>query len=105
MPWREILTWLIVLPCIGLNWAYWWFAMTRWQHRFRHYCARRFNATIDPGPRGYWKVSSGGSMIRNFGIQQLQTLYVLIVIVLWALGALVVIGGLKLLHESDITKL
>lgn len=100
MPWREILTWLIVLPLIPLNWAYWWFAMTRFQHRFRHYCERRFNVTIDPGARGYWRVSSGGPFLRNLGINQLQTLYILVVLIVWALSALVVVGGLKLLHES-----
>jgi len=98
MLWREILTWAIVLPFVVANWGYWWLAVTRWQHRFRHYCERRFGVTISSGARVYWKVSSG-SALRDFGIEWLQFFYFVAVITGWALGTLVVIGGLKLLNE------
>ena len=98
MPWREVLTWSIALTFVLLNWAYWWAVVTRWQTRFRQYCERRYGVTIDPGPRGYWRVSGVRWSLRNFGIEQLQFLYFMAAITCWSLAALVVIGSLYLLN-------
>lgn len=98
MWWREILTWAIVLPFIPLNGAYWWAVVSRWQDRFRERCEQTFGVTIAPGARGHWKVS-GGSWLRNVGIEWLQFLYFVAAMVVWSLATFVVVGGLMLLNE------
>lgn len=99
MAWREILTWSIVLPFIPLNWVYWWAVQSRWQARFRRYCEQRFGVTIGPAPRGYWRVSGGGSAFRNFALEWLQLLYFIAAFIGWSLAMLALVGVLMLINE------
>jgi hypothetical protein len=93
---REVGTIVLALAVAGLNLAYWWAVVTRWQEPFRRRCERRFGVSIGTGPRGHWRVS-GGSALRNFAIEWLQLVYFFGAFCVWGLGMLACVGVLSLI--------
>ena len=91
---------MVVLGAVGmgLNFWFWWLAVTRWNERFRQRCERRYGVTIALRGRGAWHVVGGGPWYRRLGIEMLQLAYFMGVILGWGLvvtGVMILIALLS----------
>jgi len=96
---------IVVQSLLGLGIAvasilFWALVVWRGEGGFRNWVARRFQVTIERGPRGHWKVTSGpGSAGRHFLIELLQLVYFMTAFAVWALGVLLAVGALALVQR------
>ncbi len=80
--------WVYVISgIVGVgNIAFWWWAMTRGEARFRAWVERRYRVTITRGPKSHWIVEGEGSWWRRGAISWLQLVYIMGIFVLWGIA-------------------
>jgi hypothetical protein len=90
---------ILGLGAMGLNIAYWWLVVSRWEVRFRRRCERRYGVSIQTAFKGAWKVIGARPWYQRLGIELLQLAYFMGAFLVWGVGVLLVILALWALSE------
>lgn len=97
----EVLVMSILGIAIAVGNIVLWSRVLKTEERFRLYIERRHDVTIERAARGHWRVSSERhSWLARLAIELWQLAYFMGAFVVWAIGLLLCVGGMSLVHRA-----